>query len=184
MTANSKFSPPEQVAPPIVAAFFTEFIPNVKNEYELLEKANADSPKISLPDLQMETLIFGLHCLDRAVFAHCGATYRDAFMDCAFATACEAFASALPDHSRGRFLECFKEHCHTRRREYGGMRLLPGEDGALKDVLSYEYAKRICVDAGVHNMAVHLVMLENANAILTMMNKIAQTLQPRNLKRE
>lgn len=176
MTASSQPAPPEQAAPPIVAAFFTEFIPNVKNDYELLEKACESPLKISLPDLQMETLIFGLHCLDRAVFAHYGTEYRDSFMDHAFATACEAFAAVIPDHDRDHFLEWFKEHCHTRQREYAAMKLLPGSEEGPKGVLSYEYGKRICLDAGVYAPEVFVVMVQGANDIFMMMNRIAQTL--------
>jgi hypothetical protein len=50
----------------------------------------------------------------------------------------------------------------------------------LKGVLGWEYAKRICLDADAHNPEVLLAMVEEANAIFTMMNKIAQTLQPSN----
>ena len=168
--------PPEQAAPPIVTAFFTEFIPNVKNEYELLEEASDSPLKISLFDLQMETLIFGLHCLDRAVFAHRDATYRTIFMDTAFATACGAFAAALPDHARGQFLESFKDHWHTRQREYGAMKLFPSDDGAFKNVLGWEYARRICLDAGVENPRAFATLTEEATTIFMMMNRIAQSL--------
>jgi hypothetical protein len=183
MAPSSQPAPPAQAAPPVVAAFFSEFIPKVKYEYELLEKASDSPLKISLPDLQMETLIFGLHCLDRAVFVHYGAAYRNTFMDYAFATACETFAAVLPDNARDHFIECFKEHCHTRQREYGAMKLLPGSDKGPKGVLSYEYGKRICFDAGVYNPAVVLVMVEEADAIFMMMNNVAQTLQPNSSKR-
>jgi len=182
VAANSQPAPPRQAAPPVVAAFFTEFIPNVRNDYEFLEKASQSPLRITLPDLQMETLIFGLHCLDRALFARYGAAYRSAFMDYAFATACEAFTAALPDYVRDRFLESFKDHCYIRQREYGEMKLLPGDGEGLKGVLSYEYGKRICFDAGVYDPDVVSVMVEGANAIFMMMNKVAQTLQPSNLK--
>jgi hypothetical protein len=168
--------PPEQAAPSIVAAFFTEFIPNVKNEYELLKRASEGPLKISLFDLEMETLIFGLHCLDRAVFAHHGAAYRSDFMDCAFATASEAFSAALPDPAKDQFLESFQDHCYVRIQEYSAMKLLPGDDGALKGVLSWEYAKSRCFDADVVLPEALLVMSEQANSIFSMMNRIAQTL--------
>lgn len=177
MATDPKSAEPEQAAPPIVAALFTEFIPNVKSDYGLLEGAGDGPLKISVFDLQMETLIFALHCLDRAVLAHCGAAYRSAFMDTAFASACGAFAVALPNHARDQFIKSFKHHWHTRQREYGEMKLLPSEGEALKGVLAYEYAKRICFDAGVHDPAVVLAMVEGANDIFSMANKIAQTLQ-------
>ena len=167
---------PAQAAPPIVAAFFTEFLPGVKNDYELLERAKEGPLKISLFDLQMETLIFGLHCLDRALFANYGATYRSDFMDHAFATACEAFSAALPDSARGSFLESFQDHCYVRQHEYGEMKLVPEDDDALQGVLSWEYAKRICLDAGVESSIALAAITEEATAIFTMMNKIAQTL--------
>lgn len=167
---------PEQAAPPIVEAFFTEFIPNVKNDYELLEEASDGPPKISLIDLQIETLIFGLHCLDRTVFAHSGAVYRGAFMDSAFSAACESIAALLPDYARDQFRENFEVHCRTRQLEYSAMKLFPGDDGALKGVLGWEYAKRICLDAGAENPVVLAVISKEAAAIFTMMNKIAQTL--------
>lgn len=169
-------TPPEQAGPRIIATFFVEFIPSVSNEYELLEKASGGPLKISLPELQMEVLIFGLHCLDRAVFAHCGAEYRDAFMDHAFGTACEAFATALPDHAREQFLGYFDELCQTRQREYGKMKLFPVDNVAFKDVLSWEFGKRICIDAGVENPVALKAMFDEAIAIFKMMNKIAQTL--------
>jgi hypothetical protein len=168
--------PPELAAPPIVATLLSEFIPRVKNDYELLEETSDGPPKISLFDLQMETLIFGLHCLDRAVFAHRDATYRTIFMDSALATACRAFAAALPDQARGHFLETFRNHWDTRQREYGAMKLFPGDDGALKGVLGWEYAKRICHDADVENPIVLTTITEGAGTIFTMMNKIAQAL--------
>ena len=164
MTANSRPAPPEQAAPPIVAAFFTEFIPNVKNDYEILQKASGSPLKLGLPDLQMETLIFGLHCLDRAVFANHGAAYRAAIMDSAFATASEAFVAVLPDRIRDHFLDHFKDRCNTRQLEYGEMKLLPGDGEGLKGVLSYEFGKRICFDAGVYDPEVVSVMVEGQTA--------------------
>jgi hypothetical protein len=50
MAAGFRPPPPEQAAPPIVATFFVEFLPNVKNEYALLEQASDGPLKISLPD--------------------------------------------------------------------------------------------------------------------------------------
>ena len=48
--------------------------------------------------------------------------------------------------------------------------------------LKARYGKRICFDAGVYDPDVVSVMVEGANAIFMMMNKVAQTLQPSNLK--
>ncbi len=168
--------PPEQSAPRIVGMFFVEFLPQVKNEYELLEKASDEPLAMSLPDLQIETLIFGLHCLDRAVLAHWGGEYRNVFMDHAFGAACDDFAVALEDDLREPFVELFSKQCRARQQEYGEMRILPGEDGAMKGVLDWEFAKRICFGAGVEIPEVLMVFVEEAAAIFLMMNKIAQTL--------
>ena len=176
MAASSHPAPPEQAAPPVIAAFFTEYIPGVQNDYELLEKASEGPLKIGLPDLQMETLIFGLHCLDRAVFAQYGAAYRAAFMDSALTTASEAFAAVLPDRLRDHFLDHFENRYNTRQLEYGKLKLLPNSGQGLKGVLSYEHGKRICFDAGVSDPEVVAVMVEGANSILAMMMKIAKTL--------
>jgi hypothetical protein len=176
LAASSHPAPHEQAAAPIVAAFFTEYIPGVKNDYELLEKASEGPLKLGLPDLQMETLIFGLHCLDRAVFAQYGAAYRAAFMDSALTTASDAFAAVLPDHLRDHFLDHFKDRYNSRQYEYGKMKLLPDSDEGVKDVLSYEFGKRICFDAGVYEPEVVLVMVEGASDILAMMMKFAKTL--------
>src|SRR5208337_5000278 len=172
MPAGSKPPAPEKAAPQVVAAFFIEFLPGVKNDYELLQKASESPLKLGLPDLQMETLIFGLHCLDRAVFARCGAAYRATFMDSAFATASGAFAAVLPDRIRDHFLDHFKTRCHTRQLEYGEMKLLPGDGEGLKGVLSYEFGKRVCFDAGVYDPEVVMEMVEGAHGIFMMMMKI------------
>ena len=168
--------PPEESAPRIVATFFVEYLPGVRSEYELLEKAADEPLKISLADLQMETLIFALHCLDRAVFAHCGARYRAAFMDHAFDTAYYGFAQVLAEDLREPFLTLFERDCQSRQREYGAMKLLPGDDGSLKDVLCWEYAKRICLTAGVREPLALKAMLGGANGMREMMDKIAGTL--------
>lgn len=157
-------------------AFISEFAAKVDKEYTLLEECGDGPLKTNLFDLQMETLIFGLHCLDRAVLAYQGTEYRAAFMNCAFGFACEALAGALPASAREGFLEGFKKHCDTRQVEYGAMDLLPGKDGAMKNVLVYEFTKRICVDAGVYNPPVQLILMEWANGIAKMMLEIAENL--------
>ena len=173
MPDRSKPAVPEKAAPQVVAAFFTEFVAKANKEYALLEEHSDGPPKTSLFDFQMEALIYGLHCLDRAVFACWGAEYRAAFMNCAFSFACEMFSDVLPDSERGRFLDGFKKDCDIRQTEYGTMKPLPGEDGAMKNVLAYEFAKRICIGAGVYNPPVQLVLIEWANGILMTMLEIA-----------
>lgn len=168
--------PAEQSARSIVAAFFVEFIPGVKNDYELLAEASESPLKIGLPEIQMETLIFGLHCLDRAVFARYGTEYRDAFMDSALAAASRAFCEVLPDSARDRFLERFAFHYRTRQTEYASMRTIPDENGILAGMLTWEYARRICHDAGVENPLAVQVIFENAVELLSMMNRISETL--------
>ncbi len=156
-------------------AFISEFAAKVDKEYAILEEHSDGPPAISLFDLQMETLIFGLHCLDRAVVAFWDVDYRAAFMNCAFGFACDAFAAALPESTRGQFLEGFKKHCDFRQAEYGAMKPI-GEDGAMKKVLPYEFSKRLCIDAGVYNPPVQLVLMEWAGGIMTTMSEIAEGL--------
>ena len=162
----------------MIAIFFAEYLPGVEKEFELLVRAGEGPLKISLFDLQMETLIFGLHCLDRAVFAQFGDEYRTAFMDQASAFACDAFALALPADLGGDFVERFDKHRRARQQEYGVMKLIPAEGAGPNGVLCWEFAKRVCLSAGVEEPLAFKVMLEDAYAILGMMMKVAQTLQP------
>lgn len=175
MPDRSNPTVPEKSAPRTIAAFFTEFVSNSDKEYALLQEHSDGTPKISLFDFQMETLIYGLHCLDRAVFAFWGAEYRAAFMNCAFAFACEMFSDVLPESARELFLEGFKKHCDARQVEYGAMKPI-SEDGTMKNGLPYEFFKRLCVDAGVYNPPVQIVLMEWAGRILTMMLETAETL--------
>jgi hypothetical protein len=174
---NLKPAVPEKAALRVVALFLTEYIPGVKNEYALMETACGGGPlKISLPDLQVETFIFALHCLDRAVFARWGPKYRSAFMDCAFGIACEWVAATLPAHTRELLLSRFEELCAFRHIEYSGMRVLMGDDEGPKGFLPYEFGKRICFDAGVYDPEVVSVMVESATSIFVMMMEIADEL--------
>ena len=159
-----------------VANFLTEYIPNVKNEYALLEQASDGPLKISLFDLQMETLIYGLHCLDRAVFAVRGAEYRAAFMDAALNFASDAFAAVLPAQDRERFLQRFEETYRMRQLQYANLTPIVSEDGDSKNVLAYDFGERICFDAGVRNVDVIAVMIHEATSIFAMMLEIAKTL--------
>jgi hypothetical protein len=184
---NIPTTPPEQAGPRIVALFFTEHIPSIKNWYVYLEESSQDPLKISLSEFQMEVLIFGLHCLDRVVLAHWGAEYRAAFMDhaldfvyeryaedaAAFAASAEAHLTAgLPE----QLLESFSGHCQTRHREYSAMKLFPPDGGALKGVLTWEFSKLICINAGVYNPAAVAVMDEAARGIFLTLFKVTQTL--------
>lgn len=169
-------SPPEQSAQQIIAAFYSEFMPGVENLYELLQTATDIPLKISLPELQLETLIFGLHCLDRTVFAQCGPDYRAVFMDQAYSTACDAYSSLLPDHAREQFVEWFDEHCQMRQREYGTMKLVIENEGELKGVLFWEYSKRIFYDAGLENPVALKAMIKYSSDIFSLMNSISQKL--------
>ena len=56
------------------------------------------------------------------------------------------------------------------------MKLLPSEGAGPKGELCWEFAKRICLSAGVDEPLVFKVMLEDANAILGMMMRIAETI--------
>ena len=175
MTERPKESA-EEAAPRVIGIFFAEYLPGVEKEFELLARAGEGPLKISLFDLQMETLVFGLHCLDRAIFAQFGDEYRTAFMDQAFGFACDAFASGLPADLAGDFVERFDKHCWARHQEYGAMKLLPAEGAGPKGVLCWEYAKRICRAAGVEEPLAFKTTVEEAHAILGMMTNVAQTL--------
>ena len=139
-----------------------------------MELACDEPLKISLPDLQMETLIFALHCLDRAIFAFWGAEYRAAFMECAFGTACELLCSILPEHKREQFAESFERQCATRQREYAAMMPLVGKDDESGNVLAYEFGEKMCFSAGVQNVDVVATMISGAQSIFIMMMKIAE----------
>lgn len=176
MPDNLKPAAPETAAPKVVALFLSEYIPSVKNEYAMMELASGGSLNISLPDLQMETLIFALHCMDRAVFAHWGSEYRATFMDCAYGAACEFMCSVLPEDAKEQFAEYFERHCGTRQSEYAAMTPLVGKDGESGNVLAYEFGEKICFGAGVQNVDVITTMIICAQSIFVMMMKIAKQL--------
>ena len=176
MPDSLKPAAPEKAALNVVAFFLSEYIPGVKNEYAMMEKASDGPLKISLPDLQMEVLIFALHCVDRAVIAFWGAEYRAAFMDCAFGAACHLMCEALPEQVREQFAGCFERHCATRQREYAAMTPLVGADGESGNVLAYEFGEKICFDAGVQNVDAIAAMISGAQSIFIMMMKIAKEL--------
>jgi hypothetical protein len=124
----------------------------------------------------METLIFALHCLDRAVFAWWGAEYRAVFMDCAFGAACDLMCTSLPEKVREQFADYFERHCSARQIEYAAMVPLVGKDGESGNVLAYEFAEKICFGAGVQKIDVAIAMTEGAQSIFVMMMKIAEEL--------
>jgi hypothetical protein len=164
---------PEKAAPRVVAQFLSEYISGVKNEYALMKQACDGPLLITLLEVQMETLIFGLHCMDRAVFARWGPDYRDRFMWSAFSFACERFAELLPESERERLLKQFEDHSDSRHLEYSEM-MADGE--GPKGFLPYEFGKRICFDAGVYDPKVILVMAEGATSIFVTMVEIAEEL--------
>ena len=166
--------PPEETGPRTVASFLSEFIPRLTSEYAFLEEASGHQIKMLLWEFQMEVLIFGLHCLQRTVFANCGAEYRKAFMDHALSFALDAFASVIPQNDRERFLAAFEEHYRTRQREYSAM-ILPLAEGSPKGTLFYEYGKRLCFNSGVDNPVAVQLMVEQGFAIFNMMDGIART---------
>jgi hypothetical protein len=174
--SNIPNTPPERAGPRIVALFYTDYIASVKKWYKYLEESSQDPLKISLSELQMEVMIFGLHCLDRVVLVHWGAEYRAAFMDHALDFVYEKYAAGLPDYASEQLLKSFSGHCQTRHREYSAMKLFPTDGGALKGVLSYEFSKLICFNAGVHNPAAGVVMVEAAHGIFMTLFKVTQTL--------
>jgi hypothetical protein len=174
--SNIPTTPPERAGPRIVALFFTEFNPSIKNWYEYLEESTQDPLKISLSELQMELLIFGLHCLDRVVLAHWGAQYRAAFMDRALDFVYEKYAAGLPDYASGQLLESFSGHCQMRHREYSTMKPFPTDGGALEGVLTWEFSKLVCINAGADNPAAVAVMDEAARGIFLTLFEVTQTL--------
>jgi tetratricopeptide (TPR) repeat protein len=173
---NTPEAPPEEAGPRTVALFLTEFIPGVAKEYSFLEEAAGGGPiNPGLTEFQTEVLIFGLHCLQRTVFANCGAEYRKVFMDHALSFVSAAFSSVLPDHIQKDFSASFEKHYRARQREYSAM-ILPLGEGSPKGTLFYEYGKRICRDAGVDNPEAVQLMMEQGWSIFKMMDRISQTL--------
>ena len=168
-------TPPEKAARQIIAAFFTEYLPGVSGEYGLLKEACQGTPGISLPVLQMEVLIFALHCLDRAAYANYGAEYRNFLMGHALAFTEEGFSAACPEHLRKQFLEDCRDLYNARQREYSSMPPLPEKEASPKGTLFWEYAKRVCNDAGADPVVIP-TLFEGAAAIFMMMNKVVRTL--------
>jgi hypothetical protein len=166
---------PEVGAHKVIAAFFAEFLPGAKNEYGLLQESTSEPLRISLVDFQVEVLLLGLHCLDRDVMAEFGADYRNAFMDSAVTLAADALASVIPEDARDAFLERFEILYNARQREYGAMRL-PVGDNSPKGTLFWEFAKRICLDAGAYSPVALAVMIEEAVSIFGMMVEVTETL--------
>jgi hypothetical protein len=155
--------------------FLTEFIPGVATEYGLLKEASGSSMKMEIGEFQMDVLIFSLHCLDRTVLANFGAEYRRVFMDHALSFVCGAFSSVLPKNAQEGFSTGFEKHYRTRQCEYSAM-MLPLADNSPKGTLFYEYAVRLCRDAGVDNPVAVQLMMEEAFAIFKMMDAVTQTL--------
>ena len=169
-------SSPEDAARMTVANFVTEYIAHLTSKYALLEQAGNGPLKFSLFDFQMETFIYGLHCLDRAVFFVWGAEYRAVFMDTALDFASDTFAAVLPDQDREKFLLRFEETYRMRQLQYADLTPIVSEDGDSKNVLAYDFGERICFDAGVRNVDVIAVMIHEATSIFTMMLRIADGL--------
>ncbi len=166
---------PEQAGPRIAAALFAEYLDS-KAQYELLEKACDGPPKITFLDLKIEELIFTLHCLDRAVFSHRGTEYRKVFMNHALAFTEKAFADVLSENLRKDFLDHVRERYNLRQGEYAAMPLVPAKDGTAKGTLFWEYAKRICLDAGAEHPIVLKAILDEAMTTFQAMNQIVQGL--------
>jgi hypothetical protein len=142
----------------------------------MMEMACDGPLKINLPDLQMETLIFALHCLDRSVFAFWGQAYRGPFMDCAFGSACEFLCSVIPVETREQFAGSFQRHCATRQIEYASLFPYTDTDGNSGNVLAYEFGEKMCFGAGVRNVDVIAAMVSGAQSIFIMMMEIARDL--------
>ena len=168
-------APPEEAGPRIIASFLTEFIPGVEKEYKFLEQAVTDALRIGQTEFQTEVLIFGLHCLQRTVFAHWGAEYRKVFMDSALSFVNVTFASVLSDEVQEGFSARFEKHYKERQREYSAM-ILPITEGSPNGTLFYEFGKMRCRDAGVGNPEAILLMMEQGCSIFKMMDTVTQTL--------
>ena len=169
-------TPPEEAGTRVVANFCVEFLPGVESDYELLRAACNSEPKISYADLQVEVLVYGLHCLDRVVFSHHGADYRNSFMDSALrALEKVSFAAAARGREGDWPLERLRSYYNERQREYGAMVLLPEKGASPKGTLFWEYAKRICLNSNAAP-PIMTYLLDQASTIFEMMDEIAQGL--------
>ncbi len=167
--ANDSKETAEQAAEKTVFFFLSEYIPGVSTNYELLKNSTDEPLKISLADLQAEILVFGLHCLDRAVFSRFGEEYRKAFMDRAFAIARLALASVAPDDHQTSFLAHIDKFYNGRQREYAALNL--PTDQNVKGTLFWEFGRRVCEDAGVYNPVAVMDMVYEGASLFRMMRK-------------
>ena len=156
--------PPKDGARKVIVAFFTEFIPSVETEFNLLQKAVKERLRLSLFDLQGEALVFGLHCLDMDVMAQFGTQYQEAFMDVAVPFTAGVLASEYPK-DRDEVLKRFEALYNTRQHEYAAMQRSLG-DNPRKGTLLWEYSKRICLKAGVHDPPALEAMIDEGDEIL------------------
>ncbi len=170
--SNSPKETPEESGERIAFNFLREYIPGTTTEYDYLRKSTNTAPAMSFEHFQMEMLIFGLHCLDRATFAHYGPGYRDAIMNGAFQIARVMLAEGLPEKLQIGFLARLDRLYDLRQQEYGAWKLTTGENP--KGTLFWEFAKRICLDAEVYNPAAVAVLSETASGIFTMMNDVVE----------
>lgn len=167
---NNSNETAEQAAEKTVFFFLSEYIPGVSINYELLKNSTDELLKISLADLQAEILVFGLHCLDRAVFSRFGEEYRKEFMDRAFAIARLVLASAAPDTHQTSFLAHIDKFYNGRQREYAALNLPMDEN--VKGTLFWEFGKRVCEDAGVYNPVAVMEMVDEGASLFKMMCKV------------
>jgi len=91
-------------------------------------------------------------------------------MDKAYFVARTGLAAGVPDHLRDSYLERLDKRYNGRQCEYGAWKSTMGEP--LKGTLFWEYGKRLCLDAGVYNPAVVVVMANNAASLFEMMHKL------------
>jgi hypothetical protein len=165
---------PEHAAERIVFLFMTEFLPGTTAEYEMLKNSTTEPPKMSLADVQAEILVFGLHCLDRAVFVRFGADYRTAFMNKAFSMARIALSAAVPEEDRDSLGQRIDKFYNARQREYCSLDLPTDEN--VRGTLFGEFAKRLCDDAGAYNPIALLAMTDEGVALFKMMHKTVDSL--------
>jgi len=163
---------PEEAGRRTAFYFLTEYIPGVTTEYEFLKKASNKPLAMSLEHFQTEIMVFGLHCLDRATFAHRGAEYRDRFMGGAFSFTRVALASVMPEEQQDEFLSRLEKLYNTRQYEYGAWKL--PTKGSPKETLFWEFAKAVCDSAEVYNPSAVVSLSDVAFGVFKMMDELAK----------